>query len=68
MVNMEVAVLFKIGAIGLLTTVICQLFQHQGRNDLSTLTGLAGLVIVLIIVLNMVSNLFDTIKNLFDLY
>lgn len=65
---MEVSILFKIGAIGILTTVICQLFQHQGRNDLSTLTGLAGLVLVLIIVLTMVSNLFDTIRNLFELY
>ena len=65
---MDVSILFKIGAIGILTTVICQLFQHQGRSDLSTLTGLAGLVIILIIVLNMVSNLFDTIKSLFELY
>lgn len=65
---MEVSILFKIGAIGLLTTVICQLFQHQGRGDLSTLTGLAGLVIVLFMVLSMVSDLFSTIKTLFDLY
>ena len=65
---MEVSILFKIGAIGLLTTVICQLFQHQGRSDLSTLTGLAGLVIVLFMVLSMVSDLFSTIKTLFDLY
>lgn len=65
---MDVSILFKIGAIGLLTTVICQLFQHQGRNDLSTLTGLAGLVIVLFIVLSMVSNLFETIRTLFEFY
>ena len=65
---MDVSILFKIGAIGILTTVISQLFQHQGKSDLSTLTGLAGLVIILIIVLNMVSNLFDTIKSLFELY
>lgn len=66
--NMDVSILFKIGAIGILTTVICQLFSHQGRSDLATLTGLAGLVIVLFIVLGMVSNLFDSIKTLFDLY
>ena len=45
-VIMDVSILFKIGAIGILVTVISQLFQHQGRNDLATLTGLAGLVIV----------------------
>ena len=64
---MDVSILFKIGAIGILTTVISQLFQHQGRGDLATLTGLAGLVIVLVIVLGMVGNLFDTLKILFDL-
>lgn len=66
--KMDVSILFKIGAIGILTTVICQLFQHQGRGDLATLVGLAGLVIVLVIVLSMVSDLFSTIKTLFDLY
>ena len=60
---MDVSILFKIGAIGILVTVISQLFQHQGRNDLATLTGLAGLVIVLFIVLGMVSDLFSTIKE-----
>ena len=65
---MDVSILFKIGAIGILATVISQLFQHQGRSDLATLTGLAGLVIVLFIVLGMVSDLFSTIKSLFDIY
>lgn len=65
---MDVSILFKIGAIGILTTVIMQLFQHQGRGDLSTLVGLAGLVIVLVIVLGMVGELFSTIKTIFDLY
>ena len=65
---MEVSVLFKIGAIGILTIVISQLFQHQGKGDLSALTGLAGLIIVLAMVLSMVSDLFSTIKTLFELY
>lgn len=65
---MDVSILFKIAAIGILTTVICQLFQHQGRGDLATLAGLAGLVVVLFVVLGMVSDLFNTIKSLFDLY
>lgn len=65
---MDISILFKIGAIGILATVISQLFQHQGRSDLATLTGLAGLIIVLVIVLGMVSDLFGTLKNLFDMY
>jgi len=65
---MEVSVLFKIGAIGILTIVISQLFQHQGKSDMSTLISLAGFVIILAMVLSMVSDLFSTIKTLFELY
>ena len=65
---MGISVLFKIAAIGILTIVISQLFQHQGKGDLATLSSLAGLVIVLAIVLSMVSDLFGSIKTLFELY
>ena len=65
---MDVSILFKIAAVGILTIVISQVFQHQGKGDFATLTGLAGLVIVLRIVLGMVSELFGNIKNLFELY
>lgn len=64
---MDISILFKIGAIGLLTIVISQLFQHQGKSDLATLTNLAGLIIILTIVLSMVGDLFTNIKTLFDL-
>ncbi|MBP3581820.1 MAG: stage III sporulation protein AC [Clostridia bacterium] len=64
---MDISILFKIGAIGLLTIVISQLFQHQGKSELATLTNLAGLVIILAIVISMVSELFVNIKTLFEL-
>jgi stage III sporulation protein AC len=65
---MDISVLFKIAAIGILTIVISQVFQHQGKGDLATLSSLAGLVIVLAIVLSMVSDLFGSITTLFELY
>jgi len=65
---MGVEIIFKIAAIGILTAVIAQILQHQGKSEIATLSTLAGLVIVLIMVLNMVSGLFDTIKDLFNLY
>lgn len=65
---MDVSILFKIAAIGILTIIISQIFQHQGKGDFATLTGLAGLVIVLMIVFGMVGDLFDNIKRLFELY
>ena len=68
MSKMDISVLFKIAAIGILTIVISQVFQHQGKGDLVTLSSLAGLVIVLAIVLSMVSDLFGSITTLFELY
>ena len=65
---MGISILCKIAAIGILTIVVSQLFQHQGKGDLATLSSLAGLVVVLAIVLSMVSDLFDSIKTMFELY
>ncbi len=65
---MGVDIIFKIAAIGILTAVVSQILQHQGKSEIATLSTLAGLVITLIMVLNMVSSLFDTLKSLFNLY
>lgn len=65
---MTVDVIFKIAAIGILITVITQVLKKSDRDDIATLVALAGLVIVLTIVINMVSDLFGTIKNIFYLY
>ena len=65
---MEIEVIFKIAAIGILTAVVGQILQHQGKGEIATLATLAGLVLVLFTVMNMVSGLFDTMKSLFNLY
>lgn len=65
---MDVSIIFKIAAIGILTIVVGQILQHSGKGELATLTNLAGLVMVLAIVLNMISELFDTVKTMFSLY
>jgi stage III sporulation protein AC len=65
---MDVSIIFKIAAIGIITIVVGQIFQHSGKGELATLTNLAGLVLVLAIVLNVISELFETIKTMFSLY
>ena len=65
---MEIGVIFKIAAIGILTAVVGQILQHQGKGEIATLATLAGLVLVLLTVMNMVSDLFETMKGLFNLY
>ncbi len=64
---MGVEIIFKIAAIGILTAVVAQILQHAGKTEIATLATLAGLVIVLVMVLNMVSDLFTTVKTLFNL-
>ena len=65
---MSVDIIFKIAAIGILITVITQVLKKSDRDDVATLVSLVGLIIVLSLVINMVSELFDTIKNIFYLY
>ena len=65
---MSIDIIFKLAAIGILITVICQILKKSGNDDIATLVALAGLVIALTVVISMISNLFTSIKDIFDLY
>ncbi len=65
---MEIDVIFKIAAVGLIVTIICQILKKSDREDIATIVSLAGLIIVLTVVLDMVVDLFDSVRNLFDLF
>lgn len=65
---MSVDIIFKIAGIGILITVITQILKKSDRDDIATLVSLAGLVIVLSLVINMISNLFESIKDIFYFY
>ena len=67
---MEVSIdlVFKIAAIGILIAVLYQLLVRSGREDIAMMVSIAGLVIVLLMVLNLVSDLFSSVKSIFGLY
>lgn len=65
---MGIDIIFKIAAIGILTAVTNQVLKYAGKDEIATLTTLAGVVIVLFMVVNMISELFTTVKSLFSLY
>ena len=65
---MDISILFKISAIGILITVITQILKKSDRDDIATLVGLAGMIIVLTLVIGMIADLFETIKNIFYLF
>ena len=63
---MEVDIIFKIAGIGILTAVISQILKNSGKEDISTLATLAGVVIVLFMVVGMISDLFGSLKSMFN--
>lgn len=64
---MSVALLFKMAAVGILVTILCQILKHSGREEYSFFVGLAGLILVLSWLVPYISELFETVEKLFDL-
>ena len=64
-IEMQVDLIFKIAAIGILVAVLNQLLIRSGREEQAMMTNLAGLIVVLMILLQEISNLFSTVKSLF---
>lgn len=61
-------IIFKIAGVGILTAVINNILEKSDKKEIATLVTLAGLVVVLAMVVEMISGLFDTLKSLFTLY
>lgn len=64
---MNITIIFKIAALGIIITVLGQVLKHSGREEQAFLLSLAGLVIVLIWVVPYISELFQTMENLFQM-
>ncbi len=64
---MGVDLIFQIAAIGIIVAVLNQLLIRSGREEQAMLTTLAGLIVVLMMIINQISTLFDTIKTVFSL-
>ena len=64
---MDISILFKIAAIGIIVTVICQILKKSDRDDVATVVSIVGLVIVLTVAVSMIGDLFEEIRLIFDL-
>ena len=64
---MDINLLFKIAAIGILVAVLYQVLVRAGREDQAMMTTLAGLIIVLTMVIKEISTLFDTVRTIFNM-
>ena len=63
---MDIDLIFKIAAVGIIVSILNQVLSRSGREDQATMTSLAGLVVVLMILAQKIAELFDLVKNLFE--
>lgn len=64
---MDIEIIFKIAAVGILVSVLSQILKHSGREEHAFLTSLAGLIVVLFWIVPYIADLFKTIKRIFSL-
>ena len=64
---LEISIIFKIAALGIVITVLGQVLKHSGREAMTVLLSLAGLVIVLFWIVPYISELFKTMQDMFSL-
>lgn len=65
---MDISIIFKIAAVGIIVTIICQILKKSDRDDIATVVSLVGLIIVLAAVISMIGDLFEQVKGLFELF
>ena len=58
-------IIFKLAGIGLITSIVNQILKYCGKEEIASITTLAGLIISLLMVLNLIQDLFETVKSLF---
>ncbi len=64
--KMEIDLIFKIAAIGMIVSILNQVLSRSGRDEQATMTTLAGLVVVLMMLTQKIAQLFELVKTLFE--
>ena len=65
---MDISIIFKLAAIGIIITVVCQVLKKSDRDDISTVVTIVRLVIALTVAVTMIGDLFKTIQEIFGVY
>ena len=63
---MDIDLIFKVAAVGIIVSILNQVLVRSGREEQATMTSLAALVVVLMIVVQRLAELFDMVKTLFE--
>ncbi len=65
---MNVDLIFRIAGLGIIVAVICTLLKQTGRDEIATITAIAGLVIALLMVIDLIGTLFENVRRVFEFY
>ncbi len=65
---MDISIIFKLAAIGIIITVVCQVLKKSDREDVATVVSIVGLVIALTIAVTMIGDLFAVLQETFGVY
>jgi stage III sporulation protein AC len=65
---MDIDIIFKVGAIGIIVAVFNQILSKTGRDEQAMFVTLAGVIIVMAMIVNMMSDLFNEVKSVFNIY
>ncbi len=67
MENMDISLILKVAGIGILVAVTCQILGKYGRDDQSMFVGIAGIIVVLLLLIGELGKLFETVRSVFGL-
>ena len=66
--SMDISIIFKLAAIGIIITIVCQVLKKSDRDDVATVVSIVGLVIALTVAVTMIGDLFETVRTIFGVY
>jgi len=66
--RLNIDIIFRIAGIGILITVVNQVLTKNGREDMATMVTIAGIIIVLVVVVGMINDFFQSVRTMFELY
>ena len=64
---LDINLIFKIGATGILLIVLDKVLKSSGKDDIAAITNIAGVVIILMMIISLISKLFNEVKTMFNL-
>lgn len=65
-IGMDISIIFKLAAVGIIVTIVCQVLKKSDRDDIATVVSIVGLVIALTVAVSMIGDLFEVLREMFE--